>query len=145
MSEWEAWYTFMQPPQVQPPLWEDADVFSNLLPWTEASGVDGITADHLRFKLYTIQQELLRCQEELHFLPQDALNSLAYFQHQQSLLHSAHATCEAQLSTATAAWHVQQLRGRLHILSSWQRHVESLHCAALQAFAKAGWVAPASW
>lgn len=37
MSEWAAWFTFMQPPGVQPPAYEEADVFNNILPWTEAS------------------------------------------------------------------------------------------------------------
>ena len=142
MSEWEAWYTFSQDPSVRPPKWEEADIFSNVLPWTEASMSQGITADHLRFKLYCIQQELLRTEEELEYLPQDPINSLAYFQHQLELLHAAQEQCNAQLSSASTAWEQQYLKGRLHILSSWQRHVSRLHHAAWVSFIEKGWVAP---
>lgn len=142
LSEWEAWYTFQRDQSVQPPKWEEADVFNNVLPWTEASAAQGITADHLRFKLYGIQQELLRTEEELEYLPQDGLNSLAYFQRQQELLHAAQQHCRAQAGAAPTAWEKQYLSGRLHILSSCQRHVGRLHRAAWASFCSVGWVAP---
>ena len=142
MSEWEAWFTFQQDASVRPPRWEEADVFSNVLPWTEASAAQGVTADHLRFKLYCVQQELLRTEEELEYLPQDALNSLAYFQHQQQLLSSALQRCQARVAVAATPWEQQYFSGRVHILSSWHVRIGFLYLAAWKAFAKVGWVAP---
>jgi hypothetical protein len=140
MSEWEAWFVFHQDPSVRPPKWEEADIFNNVLPWTEASTAAGITADHLRFKLYCIQQELLRTEEELQYLPQDGLNCLAYFQHQQELLHNAFVQCQAHLGAATTAWERAYLTGRRHALSSLQQRVGRLYHAAWASFVKAGWV-----
>ena len=142
MSEWEAWCTFQQDTLVRPPRWEEADIFNNVLPWTEASVAQGITADHLRFKLYCIQQELLRTEEELEYLPQDALNSLAYFQQQQQLLSNAQQQSQARLAAATASWEQQYFAGRVHILSSWQVRIGGLHRAAWKAFSNVGWVTP---
>lgn len=127
---------------MRPPRWEEADVFSNVLPWTEASAAQGITADHLCFKLYCVQQELLRMEEELEFLPQDALNSLAYFQRQQQLLSIAQQHCQARLAVAAAPWEQQYFSGRLHVLSSWQVRIGRLHLAAWKSFVTVGWVVP---
>ncbi len=140
MSEWEAWLTFQQDPPVQPPKWEEADLFNNVLPWTKASTAQGITTEHLRFKLFCIQEELLRTEEELEYLPQDALNSLAYFQCQQDLLNVAQERCEVLLGAAARAQ--KYLEGRLHVLSSRQRHVGHLHHAAWVAFVKVDWIPP---
>lgn len=132
----------MQPPAVQPPAWSEADVFSNVLLWTEASAARGMTADHLRFKLFSVQQELLRTREELEYLPQDALNSLDYLQQQQELLECAQQACEAQLAGVATPWAQQYLMGRKHILSSWQARVGRQYRAAWAAFTEVGWVAP---
>lgn len=101
----------------------------------------GLTADHLRFKLYSIQQELLRTKEELEYLPQDAVNTLQYFQQQQEILNAVHSKCEAALSEAGSPWAGEYLRGRLHILACWQAHVGRLYKTAWTAFSEAGWVA----
>lgn len=101
----------------------------------------GLTGDHLRFKLYSIQQELLRTKEELCYLPQDAIYTLGYFQEQQQILGGALRACEAALGAASTSWEGKYLRGRLHILASWQAHISCLHKAAWLAFLKAGWIA----
>ena len=85
MAVWEGWQRFNQPLDFLPPT----DVFSNVLPWTAASGAQGLTEQHMRYKVYCIAQELQRCEEELRFLPQDALNTLHYLDHQQVLLAAA--------------------------------------------------------
>ena len=140
MSEWEQWYTFEQP-ESQPPAWEEGDVLSNQLPWDPSSDW---APDHLKFKLYSIQQELLRTREELEFLPQDALNTLAFLQQQQALVYAASAQHEAALQRPTSAWQALQHKGSLYILGSWKQHVGGLQLAAWRAFAKAGLVLPVS-
>lgn len=197
MSEWAAWVTFMQPPAAQPPVYDIAEVYKNVLPWTEASAAQvrghalgcwaqlavlvtsfvaelslptlfhaaqdfmprvpqglvpnascpvhpsgqGLTADHLRFKLYSVQQELLRTEEELQYLPQDAANALGYFQQQRTILGSAQGKCAAALGEASTPWEEQYMRGRQYILSSWQAQIGRLHKEAWAAFVKVGWVA----
>ena len=52
MALWDTWKRFNQAPGFQPPAWDEADVFNNVLPWTAASAAQGPTEQHLRFKVY---------------------------------------------------------------------------------------------
>lgn len=132
MAVWEGWQRFNQPLDFLPPTWEEADVFSNVLPWTAASGAQGLTEQHMRYKVYCIAQELQRCEEELRFLPQDALNTLHYLDHQQVLLAAA--------LVAVLAEPVMQ-EGRAHVLRAWQARITGMQLQAAQAFREAGWIA----
>lgn len=107
-------------------------MFSNVLPWTAASGAQGLTEQHMRYKVYCIAQELQRCEEELRFLPQDALNTLHYLDHQQVLLAAA--------LVAVLAEPVMQ-EGRAHVLRAWQARITGMQLQAAQAFREAGWIA----
>lgn len=131
MAVWESWQRFGQPPGFEPPQWDEADVFSNVLPWTAASPAHGMTEQHLRYKVYCAAQELQRCQEELRFLPQDAVNTLQYFEWQQQQLAAALQAVNPQLGCAA---------GRAHMLRAWQARISHLQRQALDAFVKAGWV-----
>ena len=129
MAIWEGWLRFNQPVGFQPPCWEEADVFDNVLPWTAASGAQGLTEQHMRYKVYCIAQELQRCEEELRFLPQDALNTLEYLSDQQSMLAAALAAVPAEEG------------GRAHALRAWQARITTMQRSAAKAFRGAGWIA----
>lgn len=51
MAVWEGWQRFNQPADFQPPPWTEAEVFNNELPWTAASASQGLTEQHLRYKV----------------------------------------------------------------------------------------------
>ena len=136
MAAWESWQRFGQPPGFQPPQWDEADVFSNVLPWTVASPAHGMTEQHLRYKVYCAAQELQRCQEELRFLPQDAVNTLQYFEWQQQQLSAALQAVNPQLGCAA---------GRAHMLRTWQARIFHLQQQALDAFVKADGLSAADY
>lgn len=140
MATWVAWQRFNQPADFQPPAWEEADVFNNVLPWTVASAAQGKTEQHLRYKVYCIAQELQRCQEELLFLPQDALNTLLYFQHQHNKLQLAREAALAAEQQASCTMEKGMCRGRAYKLSAWLARVASMQNRAVEAFEKAGWL-----
>lgn len=142
MSLWEAWQRFGQPTDFQVHSWEEADVFGNVLPWTAASTAQGQTEQHLRYKVYCIAQELQRCREELLFLPQDALNALAYYQYQQEVLAAALAAARTAAAQAGSPADAPMSRGREHSLLSWQARVAGLQRKAVAAFQKAGMIKP---
>jgi hypothetical protein len=140
MAVWEGWKRFNQPPGYQPPAWDESDIYNNVLPWTVASTAEGVTEQHLRYKIYCVAQELCRCEEELRYLPQDALNTLHYFQHQQEQLAAAQAA--AGVAERAAATPVQQAvcRGKAYILRAWQARIASMQQRAAEAFQQAGWI-----
>jgi hypothetical protein len=140
MATWVAWQRFNQPADFQPPAWEEADVFNNVLPWTVASAALGKTEEHLRYKVYCIAQELQRCEEELLFLPQDALNTLQYFHHQFHKLQAAHQAAVAAEQQASSAIEQSMCRGRAYKLSAWLMRIASMQNRAAEAFEKAGWL-----
>lgn len=141
MAVWEGWQRFNRPPSFQPPAWEEADVFNNILPWTVASAAQGLTEQHMRYKVYCIAQELKRCEEELHFLPQDAVNMLHYFRHQQHQLAAALEKERTELlQAATPAARVMS-QGRAYALRAWQARLATMQQRAAAAFQKAGWIA----
>jgi len=142
MAVWEGWKRFNQQAGYQPPAWEESDVFNNVLPWTAASAAEGLTEQHLRYKLYCVSQELLRCQEELQFLPQDALNMLRYFGHQQQQLATALAALQGAPSDEPPSAQAMRL-GQAHILTAWQARIAGMQQQAVAAFEQVGWVAPA--
>ena len=129
MAVWESWQRFCQPPGFEPPQWDEADAFSNVLPWTVASPAHGMTEQHIRYKVYCAAQELRRCEEELRFLPQDAVNTLQYFEWQQQ-----------QLAAAIEALDPCSAAGRVHMLSAWRARIAHMQRIALAAFVKAGWL-----
>lgn len=51
MAVWEAWQRFNQEPEFELPAWEEADVFSNVLPWMAASPAQSTTEQHARYKV----------------------------------------------------------------------------------------------
>lgn len=141
MAVWEGWLRFNQSPDFQPPAWEEADVFSNVLPWTAASAAQGLTEQHVRYKVYCIAQELQRCEEEQRFLPQDAVNTLCYFQHQQRVLADAVAATISRGQQTVASAEQAICRGQVHTLQAWQARIAIMQRKAAQAFQKAGWLA----
>lgn len=140
MSVWEAWQRFGQPAAFEPPQWDEADVFNNVLPWTAASAASGLTEQHLRFRIYCVAQELQRCNEELTFLPQDALNVLSYFEWQQQQLAAALAATGGTQLAGVAA---QMAAGKSHMLKAWQARIAVLQQQAVAAFVGAGWLVTA--
>jgi len=144
MAVWEGWLRFNQPPDFQPPAWEEADVFNNVLPWTAASGAQGLTEQHVHYKVYCIAQELQRCEEEQRFLPQDAMNTLCYLQHQQRMLADAVAAINNGGQQAVACAEQLMCRGQAHTLQAWQARIAIMQQKAARAFHKAGWLAPAT-
>ena len=141
MAVWEGWQRFNQPAGFQPPAWDEADVFNNVLPWTAASAAQGLTEQHMRYKVFCIAQELQRCEEELRFLPQDALNTLQYLTHQQQVLGAALAAMHAAQQQAVGAAEQAMCEGRSHALRAWQARITSMQRRAAQAFREAGWIA----
>lgn len=128
MALWEAWYRFGMPADCQPPAWEEADVFNNTLPWAANSPAHGLTEQHMRFKVYCVAQELRRSEEELEFLPQDAYNTLYYYEWQLQQL--AAVICKQPALEAGAA----------HMLRAWRARIAVLHRSAVDAFVKLGWI-----
>jgi hypothetical protein len=141
MSVWEAWMRFEQPPDFHPPTWDEADVFTNVLPWTAASGAAGLTEQHLRFRAYCISQEQRRCEEELRFLPQDAMNTLRYYAEQQQQLVAARAAAEATALQAAVPAARALARGKAYLARTWQARIAGMQHAAVAAFTSTGWVA----
>jgi hypothetical protein len=132
MAVWESWHRFGQPAGYEPPEWDEADVYSNVLPWTAASAAQGMTEQHLRYKVYCAAQELQRCEEELEYLPQDAVNTLEYFAWQQQQLAGALGALGAT-ATGMAA-------GQAHMLRAWQARIAHMQQQAVAAFMKVGWI-----
>ena len=58
MVVWDAWQRFGQAFGFEPPVWDEVAVFNNELPWTAASGAQGPTEQHMRYKVYCVAQEL---------------------------------------------------------------------------------------
>lgn len=142
MAVWEGWMRFNQPANYQPPAWEEADLFNNVLPWTAASAAYGLTEQHLHYKAYCISQELRRCEEELRFLPQDAVNTLRYFESQQNQLAAALEAANSGERQAAAPAVAAMWRGKAHIACTWQARIAGMQQAAATAFQKAGWIVP---
>lgn len=140
MAEWQNWKRFNRPTDYQPPAWDEADVFNNVLPWTVASTAEGLTEQHLRYKAYCLGQELQRCQEELRFLPQDALNMLRYYQHQQAQLQAALVAAQQGERAAQAPADAAMWRGKAYIARAWQARIAALQQSAVAAFQKIGWI-----
>lgn len=140
MAVWEAWQRFNQDRNFELPAWEEADVFNNVLPWTAASSAQGLTEQHLRYKVYCISQEIERCHEELRFLPQDALNAMQYYQHQQRVLAAAVGAVRAAEQQAQAPSEVAACRGRAYALQAWQARIAGIHQQAAEAFQEVGWM-----
>ena len=138
MSVWEGWMRFNQPAGYQPPAWDEADVFNNVLPWTVASTAEGLSEQHLRYRVFCVVQELRRCQEELRFLPQDALNTLRHYSRQQQQLSAAVADLRCQAAVTPAQ--VAHCRGKEHMLRAWQARIATLQQQAQDAFQEAGWI-----
>ena len=126
MALWEQWYLFMQPAGTPLPAWEEREVFNNILPWTAASSAGGVSKEHLEFKLYSAVQELYRCEEELLFLPADAVSTLDYYQFLREAVHTAAEAVQSQLAAANTPAEQASLTGRLHILRSWFNQLGAL-------------------
>jgi hypothetical protein len=144
MAVWEGWKRFNQAPEYRPPAWEEADVFNNVLPWTPASSAEGLTEQHIRYKVYCIVQELRRCEEELRFLPQDAVNTLRYYQKQYAELTTALDGLQHLEALAAGPAELAMCRGKAHVLRAWQARIASMQQQALVAFEKAGWIVRSS-
>lgn len=137
MAVWDAWQRFNQPADFQPPAWEEADVFSNRLPWA-ASGPEN--AHHLRFRIYCVAQELQRCEEELRFLPMDAQNALRYLEHQLQLLATGVAAAQVAGQLAGTAAQQAMWCGKAHVLRAWQARIATLHQDSLKLCCEVGWM-----
>jgi len=144
MALWEAWQRFNQPADFELPAWDEADVLDNVLPWTAASSAYASTEQHLRYKLFCISQELQRCEEELRFLPQDALNTLTYYQHQRQLLAVGIADQMGNVEQAACPAERAMCKGRMHVLQAWDAQVRSITGQAAQAFIAAGLIVAAN-
>lgn len=72
--------------------------------------------------MYCAAQELQRCQEELQFLPQDAVNMLRYWAWQQEQLAAALATIQEQ-QHGGARFAAMLAAGQAHQLQAWQARV----------------------
>lgn len=57
-------------------------MFANVLPWQAGSKVDAVSTQHLGLQHHRVSHELARTEEELAYLPCDALQVLAYFMKQ---------------------------------------------------------------
>lgn len=141
MAVWDAWQRFNQPADFQPPPWDEADVFSNCLPWA-ATGSQH--KQHLSFRIYCVVQELQRCEEELVFLPMDAANTLLYFEHQQRVLAGGVAAAQAAAGEAGTAAQQAVWCGKVHVLQAWQARIAAAQQKALKAFCDAGWMVAAA-
>ena len=142
MAAWVQWYLFEQPAGTSPPAWSEGDVFNNILPWTPASTGAVASREHLHFKLHCAVQERQRCEEELVFLPEDAISTLDYYQRQREQVEAA-AAAAAAAAVANAAVPTAAealLAGRVHILRCWSNRIGTLQLRALNAFAAVGWV-----
>lgn len=68
------------------------DVYKNRLPWyadpSGSTGGAGSSIEHLKLKLHKLQSERRRSEEELRYLPTDAVKVLLYFGRQIALLQS---------------------------------------------------------
>lgn len=89
-------------------------------------------------QVYCLAQELRRCEEELSFLPQDAANTLEYFEWQQQQLATALTALHA--SPEGAGLPPLMIAGRAHMLRAWQARIANMQREAAAAFAKVGWV-----
>lgn len=69
------------------PALSEEDVLSNNLPWYADPGGSN-SLDHVKLKLFKLQSELDRTEEELQFLHTDAVKVLLYFGKQIGLLQS---------------------------------------------------------
>lgn len=61
-------------------------VLSNVLPWHTGGQYKDCSLDFLRLKLFKMESEAKRCEEELLYLPSDAVKALLYFGKQIRLL-----------------------------------------------------------
>ena len=91
-------------------------------------------------QVYCIAQELDRFCEELRFLPQDALNALQYYQHQQRVLAAAVQAAQAVEQQAEVPSERTMGRGRVYALRAWQARIAAMQQQAAAAFQEAGWI-----
>lgn len=80
-----SWNEQANKPSVE--LSED-DVIRNKLPWYIGGEYKNCSFEFLQLKLYKMESESKRCEEELAYLPSDAVKVMLYFAKQISLLQA---------------------------------------------------------
>lgn len=111
------------------PVLSEMDVFNNVLPW-QTSGID-IGKGQLQLKLYKMESELERCEEELDMLPGDAVKVLLYYGFQIRLLQEWLVTEHPHPAQASASGKVQLMFEKL-------QKIERQHAEALKVFKGCG-------
>lgn len=103
----------------------EEEIFNNQLPW-QISGID-LSLEQRQLKLFRMECELKRCEEELLMLPSDAVCVLVYYSTQARLLQEWLVKEHPQPDVFPASGEVQLMFEKL-------MYVERLHAKALQVF-----------
>lgn len=122
---------------VDMPTISDKAAFANQLPWytgPNGSGGSSYSLDYVKLKLHKLQSERRRCEEELQYLPTDAVKVLLYFGRQIALLQSWFMESSPSLELP--------LSGRVLLMYELMRKVQRLQSDAHKVFLKIGLVLP---
>lgn len=123
---------------IEMPAISQKDAFSNQLPWYVGQGGSGGSSpslDYVRLKLHKLQHEKRRCEEELRYLPTDAVKVLLYFGRQIALLQSFLMESSPSLELP--------LSGRMVLMYELLQKVQRLQSNAYEVFVKIKLVVPA--
>jgi hypothetical protein len=132
MSAWMALHTLGKP-GAAPPIYEEEDVLANILPWQPTSGRSGmVTQQQLELRLYQVECELMRCTEELEFLPHDAVRCLLFYQRQIAMMQAWLLRHGAQID----GWNM----GKLMLMHNTLLRLERVKSHAVSVFVGCGWV-----
>lgn len=107
------------------PRLSEEEIFNNQLPW-QTSGID-ISKEQLQLKLFRMESEVKRCEEEMAMLPSDAVNVLVYYGTQVRLLQEWLVKEHPYPALVPASGEVQLMFEKLQL-------VERLHAKSLKVF-----------
>lgn len=131
----QVWRLWNETAGIHMPEITEKDAFGNQLPWyvgPSGTGGSSHTLDYVKLKLHKLQNERKRCEEELMYLPSDAVRVLLYFGRQIALLQSWFMESGVSLQLP--------LSGRVVLMYELLRKVQRLQADAYQVFLKIGLV-----
>lgn len=131
MSAWTALH-LLGSPNAMLPTFDEGDVLANILPWqpTSSSRNGVVSREQLELQLYQVECEMLRCCEELEFLPHDAWRCLLFYQRQIGLIQRWLLQHKLERSNM----------GRLMLMHNALMRLERVKQHAVDVFVKCGWV-----